>query len=154
MTPLTRQDRLDGTALLVLRAGLVWFIFLWAAHKVITPDQYRDLVRYYEGADIGLWQVYGIAGVQITVCALALIGVFRPFSYGALLVMHFFTLTRRWEGFFDPFALNDRGFPINRNQVVDLAVFGAMIALLLLIHRDHFSLGGWLSRRRGRRWWV
>jgi hypothetical protein len=71
----------------------------------------------------------------------------------ALLVMHFFTVTRRWDGFFDPFALSERGFPIHRNQVIDLAALGAFIALVLLIPRDNFSLGGWLSRRNGRRWW-
>jgi len=68
--------------------------------------------------------------------------------------MHFFTVTRRWEGFLDPFALNDRGFPINRNQVIDLAVMAAFVALILLIHRDHFSVGAWLRKRMGRRtWW-
>ena len=79
--------------------------------------------------------------------------MFRLFSYGGLAVMHLFTVTRRWEGFFDPFAINDRGFPIHRNQVIDLAVLAAFIALLLLIHRDHFSLGGWLRRHTGRAWW-
>ncbi|HMB13807.1 MAG TPA: hypothetical protein VKN37_07355 [Roseovarius sp.] len=34
---LSPQDKLDGLALLVMRLGLAWFIFLWAAHKVITP---------------------------------------------------------------------------------------------------------------------
>jgi len=81
-------------------------------------------------------------------------GLFRLISYSGLAIMHFFTLTRRWEGFFDPFALNDRGFPIHRNQVIDLAVMGAFIALILLIHRDHFSVGGWLRRHMGGRvWW-
>ena len=55
--------------------------------------------------------------------------------------------------FFDPFALSAKGFPIHRNQVIDLAVMAAFIALILLIHRDHFSVGGWLRRHQGQRWW-
>ncbi|RED13123.1 hypothetical protein [Pontivivens insulae] len=150
-----RQDRLDAIALLILRTGLVWFIFLWAAHKIITPTQYQNLARHFDGVDVSISQIYLAAGVQIAICVLALIGIGRIFSYGALLVMHFFTVTRRWEGFFDPFALNDRNFPINRNQVIDLAVLGAFVALILLIRRDHFSLGGYLAKRAGRlKWWM
>lgn len=151
---MTRIDRKDALALLILRIGLAWFIFLWAAHKIITPGQYQDLVRHFEGIEVSFWQIYLTAGIQIALCALTAIGLFRLVSYSGLAVMHFFTLTRRWEGFFDPFALNDRGFPINRNQVIDLAVLAAFIALILLIHRDHFSVGAWLRKRMGRQaWW-
>ncbi len=152
---LTGQDRQDGAAILIMRAGLAWFIFLWAAHKVITPAQYQALARNFDKVDLSFAQIYATAAVQIAVCVLVLVGAFRLFSYGALMVMHLFTVTRRWEGFLDPFALNDRGFPVNRNQVIDLAVLAAMIALILLIRRDHLSLGAWIARRTGRqRWWL
>jgi len=150
---MTPTDRRDALALLVLRLGLVWFIFLWAAHKFIAPRQYQGLARNIDGIEITLAQTYAIGGIQIAICLLAAIGIFRYFSYSALMLMHVFTVTRRWERFFDPFALNDRGFPVNRNPVIDLAVLGAFIALVLLIHRDHFSLGGWLARKSGRRIW-
>ena len=146
-----KQDWKDGAALLIMRLGLAWFIFLWAAHKIITPKQYRNLARHFDGVDVSFAQIYGMAAIQITVCVLVALGLFRIFSYSALLVMHFFTVTRRWEKFFDPFALSEKGFPINRNAVIDLAVLGAMIAL---IRRDHLSIGGWLSRQRSPKWWF
>ncbi len=149
-----KQDWKDGAALLIMRLGLAWFIFLWAAHKVITPKQYQNLARHFDGVDVSFAQIYGMAAFQIIVCALVALGMFRIFSYSALLIMHFFTVTRRWEKFFDPFALSEKGFPINRNAVIDLAVLGAMIALILLIRRDHLSIGGWIERRRGIRWWM
>ena len=151
---LSAQDRLDGLALLILRLGLAWFIFLWAAHKIITPTQYQNLARHFDGVDVSLAQVYAVGGLQIALCVLVALGVLRYASYGSLLVMHFFTVTRRWEGFLDPFALNDRGFPVNRNQVIDLAVLAAFVALVLLIRRDHFSVGGWLARHDRSRWWM
>lgn len=151
--PLSPQDRRDALALLILRCGLAWFMFLWAAHKVITPGQYRALAKNFDGVDLAFWQIYLAGGVQIAICVLTVLGIFRYGSYFALAAMHFFTLTRRWEGFFDPFAINGRGFPVNRNQVIDLAVMAAFIALLLMIARDHFSIGGALRRRNGARWW-
>lgn len=154
MTPLTRDDRIDAAATLILRLGLIWFIFLWAIHKIIAPAQYQDLARNIDKVDVSLAQVYGMAAAQLAILALALVGIFRLVSYSALLAMHFFTVTRRWERFFDPFAVNDNGFPINRNPVIDLAALAAFIALVMLIRRDHFSLGGWLARAHGRRWWM
>ena len=109
----------DGAALLILRVGLAWFMFLWAIHKVITPKQYQGLAKNFDGIALSFEQIYLVAAVQIGLCVLTALGVLRPFSYSALAVMHFFTVTRRWEGFLDPFALNDRGFPIHRNQVID-----------------------------------
>lgn len=151
---LTPQDRLDGLAVLILRLGLVWFIFLWAVHKIITPAQYQSLARNIDGVEISLSQVYLAGGVQILLCLMVALGLFRYFSYGSLLAMHFFTVLRRLDGFLDPFAVNERGFPVNRNQVIDLAVLAAFIALVLLIRRDHFSVGGWLARHDRPRWWM
>ncbi len=153
-TRLSPQDKLDGLALLILRLGLAWFIFLWAAHKIITPGQYQNLARNFDGVEVSVGQVMLGGWVQIALCVLVALGVLRYLSYGSLLGMHVFTVTRRWEGFLDPFALNDRGFPVNRNQVIDLAVLAAFIALVLLIRRDHFGVGGWLARHDRPRWWL
>ena len=150
---LTRDDWRDGAALLILRAGLVWFMFLWAVHKIITPKQYKGLVKHFDGIEVSLEQVYATGGIQIAICALALIGLFRPFAYGALLIMHFFTVTRQIDRYLDPFALSEKGFPVNRNPVIALAALGAFIALFLLIKRDHLSVGGWLARKGRGRWW-
>ena len=143
---MTHHNR-EALALLVLRLGLAWFIFLWAAHKIITPKQYQGLARHFDGVELEFWTIYAVAGAQIVICVLVAAGALRWVSYPALALMHLFTVLRRWEGFLDPFALNDRGFPIHRNQVIDLAVLGAMIALILLIHRDHWSVGAWWRAR-------
>ncbi|MEM7270576.1 MAG: hypothetical protein AAF401_15160, partial [Pseudomonadota bacterium] len=104
----------DGAALLIMRLGLAWFIFLWAAHKIITPKQYQGLAKHFDGVSLSFSEIYGVAAVQILICACVALGIFRLLSYSALMVMHFFTVTRRWDRFFDPFALSERGFPVNR----------------------------------------
>ena len=88
-----KNDWRDGAGLFILRAGLVWFIFLWAIHKVITPKQYQQLAKWIDGVDVSFAQIYGMAAIQLLVCALAIIGIFRYFSYSALLVMHLIPTT-------------------------------------------------------------
>ena len=151
---MTREMKREGLALLLMRFGIAWFIFLWAIHKIITPKQYQGLARHFDGVDLSFAQIYGVAALQIMICVLVLVGAFRLFSYSAIMMMHLFTISRRWEKFIDPFALSDKGFPINRNVSIDIAVICAMIALILLMHRDHFSIGGWKKLQGHGRWWL
>ena len=148
MSPDPDQSIRDAAALLILRLGCAWFIFVWAANKILAPQQYQQLARHFDKIDLSLTQVYVVAGVQILVCALVFVGYARIVSYGALALMHAFTIFRQWPKYLDPFAISDRGFPINRNATVALCAMAAMIALWLLRHRDHWSLDAWISQRR------
>lgn len=151
---LTMTDRRDALAILILRVGLIWFLFLWAIHKILATGQYQNLARNFDDVDLSATTVQLAGAAQLFVLALALVGIFRPFSYGAMAVMHAYTVSRQWERYIDPFAINERGFPVNRNVSVSAAVMCAFIVLLLLIHRDHYSIGGYLKRKWEDRWWL
>jgi len=71
---LTLSDWQDGLALLLLRLGLGWFLFVWAVNKILTPGQYQQLVRHFDGVEIGTIQVIAVALVQIVVCLLVIWG--------------------------------------------------------------------------------
>ncbi len=144
----------DAIAVLLLRAGLVWFLFLWAIHKLLATSQYQSLARNFDKVEIDATTVQLIGVAQLIVLFLALIGIFRPFTYGAMALMHAFTVSRQWERYIDPFAISERGFPINRNVSVSAAVMCAFIVLILLIHRDRYSIGAWLQQRVGNKWWL
>lgn len=138
----------EALALVLLRIGCAWFIFVWAVNKLLAPQQYQKLAKYYDAVDLGLWQVYAIAGAQIVICLLVFAGWARIVSYAALAAMHGFTILREWPKYLDPFAINDEGFPVNRNVTVALCAFLAMLALWLLRHRDHWSLDAVLAARK------
>ena len=151
---LSMSDKRDALADLVLRLGLIWFLFLWAIHKILATSQYQSLARNFDKVEIEATTVQLIGAAQIFVLFLALIGIFRPFTYGAMAITHAFTISRQWERYVDPFAISERGFPVNRNLSVSAAVMCAFIVLLLLIPRDHYSIGGWLKRKWDEKWWL
>ena len=144
------HDWAEPLGMLLLRLGCAWFIFVWAVAKFNAPGQYAFILKRFDGIEVdGNLEVYLIGGLQVAVCALVALGLWRVISYAALAAMHGLTILRIWPQLVDPFAISEKGFPVNRNASVALAVFLAMLALWLLRHRDRWSLDHWRERHRG-----
>ncbi|MFK7941779.1 MAG: DoxX family protein [Paracoccaceae bacterium] len=156
MSPnLTEPKRQDPTwtealGLLLLRVGCAWFIFVWAVNKFLAPGQYAFILKRFDGIEAEHWLVFGIAAVQVVICLMVFTGLFRTYSYAALALIHSGSIYRQYERFIEPFAISDKGFPVNRNATISLGIFLAMLALWLLRDRDIWSMDGWLRRRRAR----
>ncbi|WP_288904941.1 DoxX family membrane protein [uncultured Sneathiella sp.] len=143
-------DSCDAVALLILRLGLAWFLFVWAVNKVSEPEQYMRIWGYFHGIDIGATMPYVMGAAQIIICVMAALGLWRTLSYGLLFLMHLVTVIVIFPSLIAPFVIED-GFPVNRNNSIALATLAAFAALWMLRHRDHYSLDAWLQRRRRER---
>ena len=137
----------EPLGMLLLRVGCAWFIFVWAVAKFLAPGQYQFIMKRFDGIEADLTWVYVIGAAQVLICVLVFLGAFRTWSYAALAIIHGFTITRQWERLIDPFAISEKGFPVNRNASISLAIFLAMVALWLLRNRDEWSVDGWRRRR-------
>jgi len=140
----------EPLGLLLLRLGCAWFIFVWAVNKFFAPGQYKFLVKHFDGLAIDVSQVYMVGAVQTVICVAVFLGLWRTLSYAALALLHAGTIWRILPRLIEPFEISERGFPVNRNSVVALGIFMAMLALWLLRERDVWSVDGWLARRRER----
>ena len=143
-------DSRDAVALLILRLGLAWFLFVWAVNKVLEPEQYMRIWGSFHGIDIGATMPYVMGAAQIIICVMAALGLWRTLSYGLLFLMHLVTVIVIFPSLIAPFVIED-GFPVNRNNSIALATLAAFAALWMLRHRDHYSLDAWLQRRRRER---
>jgi uncharacterized membrane protein YphA (DoxX/SURF4 family) len=140
-------DTRDAIALLILRLGLAWFLFVWAVNKIIEPGQYTRIWGYFHGIDIGGTMPYVMGSAQIIICIMAALGIWRALSYGLLFLMHLVTVVVIFPSLIAPFVIEE-GFPVNRNNAIALAALAGFASLWLLRHRDHYSLDVWLQRRR------
>jgi len=137
----------EPLALLLLRLGLAWFLFVWAVNKIIEPGQYVRIWGYFHGIDIGASMPYMMGGAQVVICLAAALGLWRTISYGLMFAMHLVTVIVIFPALVAPFVI-ENNYPVNRNHSVALAALGGFAALWLLRHRDSWSLDAWLARRK------
>lgn len=140
-------NKRDALALLLLRLGLAWFLFVWAVNKILEPGQYVRIWGYFHGVDIGANLPIFMGGAQIIICVAAALGLWRIASYGLLFLMHLVTVIVIFPSLAAPFVI-ENNFPVNRNSAIALAALGGFAALWLLRHRDHWSLDAWLAWRK------
>ena len=130
----------EAAALFILRVGLAWFLLVWAVNKILAPGQYVKIWGYFYGIDLGASMPYAMAAGQIAVCIAMVLGLWRVVTYAAGFAMHAVTVAIISPALIAPFAINDNGFPVNRNQAIAVAALAGFAALWLLRHRDHWSL--------------
>ena len=143
-----RADWKEPLALLILRLGLAWFLFVWAVNKILAPIQYQKLWGYFHGIEIGATLPYVMGGAQIVICLAIAIGLWRVVSYGLGFAMHAVTIVVILPMLVAPFVI-ENGFPANRNHSIALAALAGFAALWLLRNRDRWSLDAWLKARAG-----
>jgi uncharacterized membrane protein YphA (DoxX/SURF4 family) len=134
----------EALGMLVLRVGLAWFLFVWAVNKTLAPAQYTKIWGYFYGIDIGASMPYTMAAGQIVICLAMVLGLWRVVTYALAFAMHGVTVAVILPALIAPFAINDNGFPTNRNQAIAVAALAGFAALWLLRERDHWSLDAWL----------
>lgn len=92
-------------SLLVLRISLGLFFFFWAIEKFIIPQKVIELYKKFYYVSVSAEMSYAI-GVVLTVIALAvLVGAYRKWSYGFVLVAHTITIVFSWHRIIDPYGL-------------------------------------------------
>lgn len=137
----------EATALVVLRAGLAWFIFVWAVNKLLVPGQYQRIWGYFYGIELDAAWPLIMGSAQIAICAAIVLGFWRVVSYALGFAMHAVTCVVIFAQLAAPFAV-ENGYPSNRNASIALAALAGFAALWLLRHRDHWSLDRWLESRK------
>ncbi len=136
----------EALALLVLRVGLAWFLFVWAVNKILAPGQYVKIWGYFYGIDIAAGMPYAMAAGQIAVCLCMVLGLWRVLTYAAGFAMHAVTVAIISPALIAPFVINENGFPTNRNQAIAVAALAGFAALWLLRDRDRWSLDAWCKK--------
>ena len=120
-----------------LRVSLGAFFLIWAIEKIASPSLAQRLFNsFYLGAPPSEVTIaMGVAQLLVVVAFLA--GLWKTWTYGALLVMHAVFIASSWERLIHPYQ------PPNHLLWAAVPMLGGLIALFLLRDRDRmFNLAG------------
>lgn len=128
-------------SLLLLRLGVAIVMGFWTADKMINPDHAGAVFSNFYGLS-GLGdQAFFLIGIAQAAIVLAFtLGLFRTFSYGAVLLMHTVSTLSSWGQYLEPFD--------NLLFFAAWPMLAACIALFILRRSDTMSIDHLRGRER------
>lgn len=120
-------------ALLILRLSIGAFFLVWALEKIIAPDVAVRVFNTFYLSDPP-HAVIMVLGVLQTILILGFMaGLFKTWTYGALLAMHAVSTLSTWARLINPYE------PPNHLFWAAVPVLGALVALFLLRDQDRLA---------------
>lgn len=124
------NDRPLALSLALLRLSTGVFFLVWALEKIVAPEVARRVYEtfYFSSPSDTMLLITGLAQAAVVLAFMA--GLFRFWTYGALLVMHAVSVISSSGRLFDPFT------PPNHLFWAAVPVLGLLVALFVLRNRD------------------
>ena len=128
--PMSPSLRLS-LSLLLLRLGVFVVMIMWTINKFINPE-HSALVfkKFYLIDHITNELAYGIGALQLIIVIGFVVGAYKRWTYGAVLVLHAISTLSTWQMYLDPWA------PRNLLFFAAWPMLAATIALYLLRDED------------------
>ena len=124
------DDKALSTSLAILRFGLAAFLLVWVFQKILIPQGAAGVFKNFYGATLGETIVMGLGVAQLAIVAAFAAGLFKTWTYGAIVLMNLASLIVAAPRLMDPYKVPNALF------WASVPVLAASIALFLLRDRD------------------
>jgi hypothetical protein len=124
-----------GISLFILRVGIFIVMAMWSLDKLFNPGHATAVFEnFYFISGMGGWLLTAIALGQLAIEIAFVLGLWKFWTYGFVMVTHAVSTLSTWQQYLDPFN--------NLLFFAAIPMLGACIALFLLREEDRrFSLG-------------
>jgi hypothetical protein len=124
-----------GVALFILRVSVFIVMAMWSLDKLVNPGHAAAVFEnfyFISGMGGTVLLILGLAQLAIEVTFL--LGLWKLWTYGFVLVTHAISVISSWQQYLDPFN--------NMLFLAAIPMLGACITLFVLREEDrHWSLG-------------
>ena len=129
-------------SLLLLRLGIASVMVVWTVDKILRPEHAAKVFeKYYMFAGLSETMSYALGAAQALVVIAFIIGLFRTWSYGLILLMHTVSVASSWKQYLAPYE------NLNILFYAALPMLSACIALWMLRRFDSYSIDAcWVGK--------
>ncbi len=104
---MTSDQRLQ-ISLLVLRVSIFVVMFIWTLDKLLRPEHMASVFeRYYGISDLGSNAAYVIGGAELLLIIAFLGGLWKRWTYGAVLLLHAVSTLASFGKYIAPFEAHN-----------------------------------------------
>ncbi len=91
-------------SLFLLRLGVFIVMFIWTVDKFVRPDHAAKVYKtFYFIGDLGPVVFYVIGAVEVVILLGFLLGMYKQWTYGAVLVLHAISTLSSYKQYLAPF---------------------------------------------------
>ncbi|BAY83018.1 hypothetical protein NIES267_25040 [Calothrix parasitica NIES-267] len=126
------DERKLQISLAIIRISTAMFFLVWSLRKIIQPESTQKIFSKFYMMEVSPILSYGIGVLQTLFVIAFLVGLFKTWTYGAILGMHIVSVLSTYKQLFNPYE--------SPNTLFWAAVpaLGGLIALFLLRDKDEF----------------
>ena len=133
MEPIINNQKKLALSLFSLRFGVSIVMVMWTIDKFVNPTHAaRVFEKFYLVSSLSTGLVYSIGLIQLTLVLGFFLGVYRKWTYGAVLLMHMVSTFSSWKMYLDPWG------PRNLLFFAAWPMLAAIFSLYLLRDQDNF----------------
>lgn len=93
-----------SSALVWLRYGVFIVMFMWTIDKFLNPGHAKGVFKNFYGiSGIGETILYLLAAVELILVIGFVLGMFKTWTYGAVLILHGISTLSSYAQYMDPF---------------------------------------------------
>ncbi|MBC86830.1 MAG: hypothetical protein CL677_06580 [Bdellovibrionaceae bacterium] len=120
-------------SLFSLRLGVFVVMIMWTIDKFLNPGHAAAVFdRFYLISSLSVELAYGIGFIQLLVVLGFLFGIYKKWTYGAILFMHAVSTFSSWEMYLDPWG------PRNLLFFAAWPMLAAIFSLYMMRDQDNF----------------
>ena len=128
--------------LLLLRLGIAAVFLMWTIDKFVNPGHAAKVFeKFYKVPGLNTTMAYVVGAIQMALVVAFLVGLFRTWTYGLILIMHAISTFSSWAQYLDPWTYPHLLF------FAAIPMLSACVALFMLRRFDIYSLDAcWMSK--------
>ena len=132
------DERKIQVSLAIIRISTAMFFLVWSLRKLIQPESTQNIFSKFYFMEVSPVFSYVVGVIQTLIILAFLVGLFKTWTYGAILGMHLVSVLSTYKQLLNPYE--------SPNTLFWAAVpaCGGLIALFLLRDKDE-----WLTLKFG-----